>query len=138
MSFGGTTPPVVRHLLLCQHIGYDLDTRTYSLHNPVAALEPGEAYPLVFAELWVFIQAFGDPGHYDLWFGLVPVDDDGNDVADETMFEPCVLIVHADVYAESRGWKLQSLPFPAPGWYEVRVHCGPDILAREQLLLVEE
>jgi len=137
MSFGGTTPPVIRHLLLCRHIGYDLDNRTYSLHDLLTALDLGGQYPLVIDELSVFIQAFGDPGQYDLWFGLVPVDEQGDDIGDETMFGPWVLIVHADVYIESRGWKLLKPPFAAPGLYEVRVHCGPDILAREQLLLVE-
>jgi hypothetical protein len=137
MSFGGTTPPTVRHLLLCQHIGYDLDKRTYSLDDLITALEPGGQYPFVVDELWVFIQAFGDPGQYDLWFSLVRVDEEGDGVDEETMFGPWVLIIHADVYIESRGWKLLNIPFPAPGLYEVQVHCGPDILAREQLLLVE-
>jgi hypothetical protein len=94
-------------------------------------------YPLAFDELWVFIQVFGDPGQYELWFGLVAVDEDGNDLGDETIFGPCVLIVHEDVYTESRAWRLLKLPFAAPGLYELRLHCGADVLAREQLLLAE-
>lgn len=136
MSFVESTPPVVRHLLLCEHISYDPEARAYSLHNPITALESDD-FPIVFDDLWVFIQAFGDPGRYDVWFGLVPIDEDGDEVGDETMFEPCVLIIHEGVYVESRGWKLHKPPFPNPGLYEIRAHCGPDILAREQLLLAE-
>ena len=141
MSFGGTTPPVVRNLLLCQHIEYDADNLAapYSLRGLVTALEPeaGDQFPLLLPELWVFFQASGDPGDYQIWIHLVPVDEDGEDSGDETTYGPCILIVHEDVYIESRGWRILNLPFTAPGLYEVRLLCGVDVIAREQLLVRE-
>lgn len=141
MSAGGTSPPVIRHLLLCQHIGYDASNpmAPYSLHGLLAALEPepGDSYPLILPELWVFFHASGDPGDYQLWIDLVPVDEDGADAGDESTYGPYVFLLHDDVFVESRGWKLLNLPFGAPGLYEVRLWCGADVLARETLLLVE-
>jgi hypothetical protein len=141
MSFGGTAPPVIRHLLLCQHIGYDTNNPAapYSLHGLVTALqpEPGDQYPLLLPELWVFFQASGDSGDCQLWIDLVPVDQDGADAGEETTYGPCILIIHEGVHIESRGWKLLNLPFAAPGLYEVRLWCGSDMIAREQLLLTE-
>lgn len=141
MSFGETTPPVVRHLLLCQHIAYDLDNTAapYSLRGLVTALVPesGDRYPLLLPELWVFFQASGDSGDYQIWIDLVPVDEDGEAIGEATTYGPCILIMHEEVYIESRGWKLLNLPFPAPGLYEVRLWCGSDAIAREQLSLVE-
>jgi hypothetical protein len=137
MSFGGSQP-LIRHLLLCQHITYDIDNRAYSLHAPITTIEPGGPYLLLCDELWVFVQAFGDPGRYDLWFALVPLDENGDDLGEETMFGPWVLIVHDDVYIESRGWRLLKLPFGGPGLCEVRVYSESEVLAREQLLLAEE
>ena len=141
MSSGGTTPPVVRHLLLCQHIGYDTQNPTapYSLQGLVTALEPvpGDRYPLLLDELWVFFQSSGDPGEFQIWIDLVPVDEDGEDAGEETTYGPCILIIHEGVFVESRGWKLLNLPFTAPSLYEVRLWCGSDVIAREQLLLTE-
>ena len=99
--------------------------------------EPGDQYPLLLPELWVFFQASGDPGDYQIWIDLVPVDEDGADIGEESTYGPCILIIHEGVYVESRGWKLRNLPFGAPGLYELRLWCGSDLIAREQLLLVE-
>lgn len=141
MSSDGHSPPVVRHLLLCQHIEYDANNpaAAYSLRGLVTALvpEPGDSFPLLLPELWVFFQSFGDPGGYQLWIDLVPVDEDGEPRGEETTWGPHILLIHEGVYVESRGWKLLNLPFAAPGEYEVRLWCGADLIAREQLLVAE-
>lgn len=141
MSVGGTSPPVVRHLLLCQHIEYDFGNpmAPYSLQGVVTSLgpEPGDGYPLLVDILWVFAQGTGDPGKYEVWIDLVPVDEDGNNTGEATPFGPLIWIISEGAYVESRGWAIRFIPFPAPGLFEVRLRCGPDILAREQLLLVE-
>jgi hypothetical protein len=85
----------------------------------------------------VFFQASGDPGDYQIWIDLVPVDEDGEDIGEETTYGPCTLIIHEDVFIESRGWKLLNLPFAAPGLFEVRLWWESDLLARERLLLRE-
>lgn len=66
----------------------------------------------------------------------MPVDEDGGDIGEESTYGPCILIIHEGVYVESRGWKLLNLPFEAPGLHEVRLWCGSDVIAREQLLLM--
>lgn len=142
ISFGGTTLPVIRHLLLCQDVEYDFSNSTapYSLRGIVTLLGPesGGSYPLLHDLLWVLSQGSGDPGAYEVWIDLVPVDEEGNTTGNETTFGPWVWIFHEDVYVESRAWRLRNLPFPVPGRYEVRLRFGPDILAREEMLLVEE
>jgi hypothetical protein len=131
----------VRHLLLCQDVVYEFDNPAapYSLQGVVTALgpEPGVGYPLRQDLLWVFAQASGDPGEYELWIDLVPLDDDGDDAGEGTSFGPWVLIVHEGVYVESRAWRLRNIPFAGPRVYEFRLRCGSDILTREQLLLAE-
>jgi hypothetical protein len=141
MSFGGTSPPVVRHFLLCQHVEYDFDNPTapYSLQGVVTSLgpEPGNGYPFLVDVLWVFAQGAGDPGEYDVWVDLVPLDDDGDDADEPTPFGPLRWIIHEDVYVESRAWVIRFVPFRSAGLYLVRLRCGPDILAEEELLLEE-
>jgi hypothetical protein len=140
MSFGGT-PPVVRHLLLCQHIGYDTGNpeAPYSLHGLVSQLAPeaDDEFPLMLPELFVFFQAFGDAGDYQIWIDLIPVDENGDPVGEEVTYGPCVLVIRETSGLESRGWRLLNLPFAAAGLYEVWLWCGPDVIAREQLLVRE-
>ena len=142
MSFGGTTPPVIRHLLVCQDIVYDFANplAPYSLRGIITVLGPesGESYPLLCDLLWMFTQGSGDPGEYEIWIDLVPVDEEGNATADETTFGPWLWIIPEGVYIESRAWRLRNLPFQQPGLYEFRLRCGLEILAREELLVMEE
>jgi hypothetical protein len=139
MSFGETTPPVIRHLLLCHHIDYDANTPTapFSLHGLVSQLmaEPGDQFPLLMPELWLFLRAFGDPGEYQIWVDLVPVDAEGEPTGEETTWGPCILNIHENTYIENRGWRLSNLPFKAPGRYEVWLWCESDVIAREQFLV---
>jgi hypothetical protein len=139
MSTGGTTPPVVRHLLLCQYIVWDKDNPAapYTLQGVVTALSwepPGDG---LLESLWVFAKASGDPGEYEVWLDLVPLDDAGEDAGEGTTFGPLVWSIPEGVYAHSRAWVLRNIPFPTPGVYEFRLRCGPDVLAREQILLLE-
>ena len=141
MSTAGGTPPVVRHLVLCKHVEYDFDdpSAPYSLRNIITALYPanGRSYPLAQESLWVYAQASGDPGDYEIWLDLIPLDEEGDDAADGITFGPWVLRVHDGVFVESRAWVLRNVPFPIAGLYEFRLRHGPEVLASEQLLLVE-
>jgi hypothetical protein len=141
MSFGGTTPPVVRHLLLCQEVEYDFNNpgAPYSLRNILNVLgpEPGESYPIIYDLIWMFIQGSGDPGQYEIWIDLAPIDELGDTVGDETVFGPWLWILQEGEYVECGAWKLRNLPFLGPGLYEIKLRCGPDVLAREEVLLVE-
>src|SRR5579872_834767 len=135
MSFGGTTPPVIRHLLLCQDVAYDFGNPSapYSLKNIISHLgpEPGESYPLLYDPMWIFIQGTGDTGEYTIWIELVPIDEDGNAIDEEIMFGPWLWILHEGRYVECGAWRLRNIPFSAPGLYEVRLRCGSEVLARE-------
>ena len=84
-----------------------------------------------------FFQAFGDPGDYQIWFDLVPVNEDGEAIGEETTYGPYILIIHEDSYVEHRGWKLLHLPFAASGRYEMWLWYASDVLAREQFLVRE-
>jgi hypothetical protein len=142
MSFGGTTPPVIRHLLLCQNVEYDFGNASapYSLRGIITVLGPesNESYPLLFDMVWVFVQGSSDPGEYEIWVDPVPVDEEGDATGVETTFGPWVWIFHENVYVESRAWRFQNLPFLGPGLYEFRLRCGPDVLARTDLVLGED
>lgn len=140
MSFAGS-PPVVRHFLVCQRVRYDLDSpeAPYSLLGLLTAIgpEPGTGYPLLHTELWLFAQFQGDAGEDDVWIELVAVDDEGEATAEETTFGPWRLRMPTEGVVESRAFRLLNVPFATPGVYEFRLRCGPDVLAREPLLLLE-
>lgn len=128
-------------MLLCQRVSYDTGNPSapYSLHGVVTQLvpEPGNSFPLLLPELCVFFQASGDPGDYQVWVDLVPLDGDGEATGEETSWGPWILLVRDGAYVESRTCPLQNLPFAASGMYEVRLWCGHDLLAREELLVWE-
>ncbi len=144
MSSGGfqeTTPPVVRCLLVCDHIRYDSNApnAAYTLENVLAELIPaeGSAFPLELPEAWLFFQAQGDAGTYDLMLDLVRLDDEGEDADEATTWGPMTLLISEGAWIESRGWALAHLPPDAPGEYELRLWCGRDLLARTSFLVRE-
>jgi hypothetical protein len=124
---------------VCQNVTYDAGNpgAPYSLQGVVTVIgwePPGDG---LLDLLWVFAQGSGDPGEYEVWLELVSLDDEGEDAGEETSFGPLTWVMPEGVFAHSRAWILRNIPFPNPGVYEFRLRCGPDILAREQILLLE-
>src|SRR5258708_7328428 len=79
--------PIVRHLLVCLDVDYDLNDphHPYSLRRIVAKLSPpsGVSYPLVADTLWVFAQFIDGHGSHRLFIDLVRRD--GPEPSQETV-----------------------------------------------------
>jgi|GEM_PF-5567059 len=139
MSFGETSPPVVRHLLVCRRISYDLNApgAAYTLHALITQLqlEAGAEFPVVVPELWAFLQVFGEVGEYEIWIELAAVDGEGEVLGEATSYGPLVLRVPDGVWVVNRAYRLANARLLRFGLHEVRVWCGADLLAREEFVV---
>jgi hypothetical protein len=127
MSFGETSPPVVRHLLVCRRVTFDLSApgAAYSLHGLITQLqlEAGAEFPIAVPELWAFLQVFGDAGEYEIWIELVAVDGEGEAVGEATSDGPFVLRV------PDEAWLVESrVPFGERLGPSVRVARGARVV----------
>jgi hypothetical protein len=68
--------PIIRQLILCEHVAYD-HAEGYRLLNPRVdfVVEPGETFPLAHPELWVFAQVTGSYGRQSFRVRMVDVTD---------------------------------------------------------------
>lgn len=137
MSFAESSLPLMRHLLACEQVSFNAENplAPYSVHGVLTVLQPesGRGYPMTYPVIWLFAQFHGDPGDYEVWVDFVRIDEETEDDSEVATYGPWLLIIHADLFVESRGWRLLNVPFSEPGSYEFRIRCGADVLAAERL-----
>jgi hypothetical protein len=98
--------------------------------------ETGETYPLDGIDLWVFVRFEGD-GEHEFWVEVMRLLDDGEEPELVTAYGLYRVPFGPERIHLSRAWKLRSVSFPVPGWYEFRLTGADEILAAEQIYLGE-
>jgi hypothetical protein len=133
--------PIVRQMVLCERISYDLANGHHLLHNPRVdfALEPGESFPVAYPTLGLFMQVTGSYGTQKYRVRLVDVTDPT--VAPVTVFETPERVVDlgkplGSFRLRSKSWAiwLRNVLFPAPGRYELWLMFDGLPRARAELL----
>jgi hypothetical protein len=132
--------PIVHHLLLCRRASYDLNepVTPYSLHHLAFRLRPpvGSVYPFVAVELWLFVRVEGEQ-KVEFWVEVIPVADDGQENELVAAYGPLLVRFGTERNTVSRAWCLRGVPFPTPGWYEIRLTYAGELLATEWIYLEE-
>lgn len=134
--------PVVRHFLVCRRAEYDWGepSAPYILRNVMFVYRPpGETYPTVKDDLWLFARLEGE-GDHELWIEVVQVaepDEPPDDTTDTltAAYGPHLVRLGPTRASLSRGWHVRGVPFPQPGWHEFRLTAADIILAREPIYL---
>lgn len=133
----------VRHFLVSLGIEYDWGEprAPYCLRNVLFRFAPGpnESYPLSVSDLWLFARLEGE-GNHELWIEVVRVDEPDEPVDETTnvltaAYGPYLVRLGPAHVSLSRGWHVHGVPFPQPGWYELRLTATDIILAREPIYL---
>lgn len=118
--------PIVRQLILCERVQYDLNTRGHTLHSPRVdfAVEAGEPWPVAYPELYLFMQVTGSYGTQRFRLRLVDVTDPN--VAPVMVYETPERAIDlgrasGSFRLRSRSWatRLTNVLFPRPGRYEL-------------------
>lgn len=117
-----------RNLIICREArreGTDPDA-PYTLYGVRSEFRPRYELPTSWAEpVWVYVEYFGEPGDYEVWFDLVrfePGDpDDEAEEIEETSYGPYVLRLVGGPFVQGRSYCLRRLPLKATGVHELRL-----------------
>jgi hypothetical protein len=135
--------PTVRHFLACLGVDYEFaqPLAPYTLRNVVFRLEPppGQGYPFVLSDLWLFALLMGI-GLQELSIEVFRHDDeteDGDEVEPELVaaYGPLHLRFGNEETHVQHAWHLRAVPFDRPGWFEFRVLHEDLVIAAEWLQL---
>ncbi len=124
--------PVVRHFIACERIDRSVDGAHVTLHNVVHVIRPlpGNPYPRIHPELALFALLTNGRGPHALTVELVVgVGPNARQVYRTRSVTidlgPDPLLVHGFPV------RLQNLPVPHPGQYEIVLFCDGEPVARE-------
>lgn len=140
MSVGGTSPPVVRRMVLCYGVS---DTHIPECPAYLFGLvweipRPSDRpFPFVADGLWLYFEAMGSSEKYDLDIEVVRLGGDGRPIGPASVYAYTLRLGDGSWFA-GRGGKLPNVPLSGPGVHEVRLRYGADVLACDQFLVVEE
>jgi hypothetical protein len=90
----------------------------------------------VAVELWLFVRVEGEQ-KVEFWVEVIPVADDGQENELVAAYGPLVVRFGTERNTVSRAWCLRGVPFPTPGWYEIRLTYAGELLATEWIYLEE-
>jgi len=90
----------------------------------------------VAEEMWLFVRIEGEQWT-EFWVEVVPVADHGLENESVAAYGPLVVRFGAERNTVSRAWCLRGVPFPTPGWYELRLTYAGELLATEWICLEE-
>lgn len=137
--------PIVRQLILCEHMRYDLDSKCHVLTRPRVdfLVEDGDGFPAAYDNLYLFMQVTGSYGTQKFRIRMVDVTDP---TVSPTMFfeTPENAIDLGKPFGayrlQSRSWavKMKMLLFPWPGRFELWLMFDGLQAAKVEILIEDE
>ena len=133
-----------RHLLLCRDVAFDpaFPDSPYTARGFLSVFRLSGDVPAVWHDpVYLYVEFFGDPGVYEIWFDLVRfVFDESGDIADEIdegCYGPFDLRLPPAMFIQGRSYPLKKLPLTGPGVYEfqLRVAGKSEVLLSTRFLV---
>ena len=117
--------PVVKLILVCDSIVYDMRANHWELSDPrtVAVLPPGTTFPFREDELWVYAQLVDGEGEYKLAVMVRQRLNDGSYVRPKVS-EPTTVSLEPNqhrLFPKPVVFRFHRIPFAEEGLYEFRV-----------------
>jgi hypothetical protein len=137
MSVGGTTPLVLRRMVLCYGVSSThIPECPVYLFGLVWEIERPPNAPVSFVAdgLWLYFEAMGAPGEYELRIEVDRLGDGGQSIGPVSVYSYTIHLGEGAWFA-GRGGKLPNVPLSGSGVHEVRLRYGADVLARDQFLV---
>jgi hypothetical protein len=125
--------PVVRTMVLCERVSWDLDRKTYTLDNPMYRVRTpaGQLFPAIYPGLWAYVQLSDALGTFE--YAIQVVYDLGRGVVART--RPFRLGFGADqrLTVRERSIKIDPFPVRRPGLYGLEFLCNGVAIAEAPL-----
>ena len=137
--------PIVKQIILCEKMRFDLATKSHVLTRPRVdfLVSKGEAFPIAYPELHLFMQVTASFGVQRFRVRLVDVTDPT--ISPILIFETLERAIDlgkpfGSYRLRSRDWsvKMTNVHFPKPGRYEIWMMFGGLQQAKVDILIEGE
>ncbi len=130
--------PIVRHFIACERIERLPEGNEFTLHRILHSISPSHeaGYPWVDAGLHLFVLMSDCRGQVALTLEMLALHWEREELL-YTSPELTLNLGDDPLYVHTVPIRLYEIPFDHPGFYEFRLKCGQEVIARESILLRE-